>query len=485
MANSGIHYEIRASPPHPPQPPAHPFHDRAHDDLFDWAKVRRYVAFALGSVRRRFGLFMSVSSIMLLLAAAAVWAMPKTYQVECRLLAQRNPVLAVRADASQATDPTKAAAENIVLHDNLQKLIHQTDLVAEWPKHRAPILRLKDWISAKMGSTPDPNELMNGLTGLLVKNLVVWTTPEGAVVIRLVWPDDRVMAYRLVDAAQQNFLEMRHVIEVESIAVQIAIFEEHAANLKKEIMKQVDQLQQSQQRSAKEPRVAVRPPSPKPSDPEVVNLRVMLDAKRRSLADLEEYRRKHLSELQMRLTEQRAVYSESHPAIIDLEQSIDSLKRESPQLAALRQEEADLRQRLARQSDGADDGSAGALAIPADLFRSDRLGEDSTVEYQRAQLRFAVQQYAHLRERIDAGRIDLDTARAAFKYRYSVVVPAQIPRAPIKPKASLVIFAAFVAGLFLALFATTAADFRSGVVLETWQLQDLLGPGKAIIRIKA
>src|SRR5204862_7892321 len=157
---------------------------------------------------------------------------PKTYQVECRLLAQRNPVLAVRADASQATDPTKAAAENIVLHDNLQKLIHQTDLVAEWPKHRAPILRLKDWISAKMGSTPDPNELMNGLTGLLVKNLVVWTTPEGAVVIRLVWPDDRVMAYRLVDAAQQNFLEMRHVIEVESIAVQIAIFEEHAANLK-------------------------------------------------------------------------------------------------------------------------------------------------------------------------------------------------------------------------------------------------------------
>ena len=66
-----------------------------------------------------------------------------------------------------------------------------------------------------------------------------------------------------------------------------------------------------------------------------------------------------------------------------------------------------------------------------------------------------------------------------------MVVPAQIPRAPIKPKASLVIFAAFVAGLFLALFATTAADFRSGVVLETWQLQDLLGPGKAIIRIKA
>ncbi len=481
MATSGIHYEVHPRTPPPPHPPPHHAYDRAHDDLFDWAKVRRYVVFSLGSVRRRFGLFMSVSSVMLLLAAVALWAMPKTYEVESRLLAQKNSVLAVRADASQATEPTRAAAENIVRHDNLQALIRQTDLLAEWPKHRAPIMRLKDWISLKMGSTPDPKELMQGLTGLLEKNLTVWTTPEGSVVIRLQWPDDKVMAYRLVDAAQQNFLENRHIVEVSTIAEQISILEGHAANQKKEIMKQVDQLQQ---RSSKEARPVLRAPALKPMDPDVVNLRVMLDAKRRALADLEDYRRKHLVELQTRLAEQRAVYSESHPSIIDLEQSIDSLKRDSPQVLALRQEETDLRQRLSRESDGADDGTAGALAIPAELFRSDRLGEDSAVEYQRAQLRFAVQQYAHLRERMDAGRIDLDTARAAFKYRYSVVVPAQVPRGPIKPKALVVIMAALIAGLLLALFATTAADLRSGVVLETWQLQDLLGPGKAIIEVR-
>ena len=207
MANSGIHYEIHAHPTRP-HPPPHPLHDHAHDDLFDWAKVRRYVLFCLGSVRRRFGLFMCVASGMLLLAAGALWAMPKTYQVESRLLAQKNPVLAVRADASQTTEPTRAAAENIVRHDNLYALIRQTDLVAEWPKHRAPALRLKDWISLKMGAIPDPAELEKGLVGLLEKNLTVWTTPDGSVVIRLVWPDDRVMAYRLVDAAQQNFLEI-------------------------------------------------------------------------------------------------------------------------------------------------------------------------------------------------------------------------------------------------------------------------------------
>jgi len=208
----------------------------------------------------------------------------------------------------------------------------------------------------------------------------------------------------------------------------------------------------------------------------------MLDAKRRALADLEEYRRRHMLELQTKLAEQRAVFSESHPAIMDLTQSIESLRRESPQLIALRQEEADLRQQLARISDGTEAASAATLAIPPDLFR-DR-GEDSTVEYERAQLRFAVQQHAHLRERIDAGRIDLDTARAAFKYRYSVVFPAQIPRGPIKPKASLVMFASLVAGLLLALFATTAADVRTGLVLEHWQLRDLLGPSKAVVNVR-
>jgi hypothetical protein len=483
VPNSGIPYEIHPRPVaggQGPRPPPDP--DLAADDLFDWAKIRRHVVFSLGSVRRRFGLFMTVAITMVLIAGVALWALPKTYEVECRLLAQKNPVLSVKADASQTTDPTRAATENIVRHENLQALIRQTDLLTEWPKHRAPILRLKDWITAKLGSTPNADELMNGLTGLLEQKLVVWVTQDGTVNIRLHWPDDRVMAYRLVDAAQQNFLEKRHVLEVSTIAEQIAILEGHVAGLKKDIMKQVEQLEQSQQRSATAPR-AVRMPTPKPLDPEVANLRARLDAKRRALADLDEYRRRHLLELQTKLAEQRAVYSATHPAIIDLEQSIESLRRDSPQILGLRQEENEVRQQLAALSDGADTtaSSTATLSIPPDLFR-DR-GEDSAVEYQRAQLRFAVQQYAHLRERIDAGRIDLDTARAAFKYRYIVVAPAQMPRGPIKPKVSLVMVLALVAGLFLGLFATTATDFRSGVVLDTWQLQNLLGPGHAIIEV--
>jgi hypothetical protein len=454
------------------------------EELFDWAKIRRYVAFSLRSVGRRPWIFLLVASGMVALAAGALAVLPKTYEVGCRLLTQKNPVLAVRADASQADLPTRSAAETIVRRENLHALIRQTRLLQEWPMRRAPVLRAKDWILGKLRAPPSEEQMLDALTGLLEKRLNVWTTPDGGVVIQLQWPDG-VMAYRLVDAAQQNFFETRHVLEVSTIAEQISILEGHAADLKKEIDKQVDDLQRRRERSApKGARLAVRPPPPKPIDPEALNLKVMLDAKRRAIADLEDYRQRHLIELQTRLAEQRAVYSESHPVIVDLQQSIDSLQAESPQLATLHREEADLLHRLAQRTDGAELVGASALAIPADLIRNDPLvGEDSAVEYARAQLRFSVQQYASLRERIDAGRIDLDTARAAFKYRYTVVVPPEVPHGPIKPNAMLVMVAALIAGLGLALFATTAADLRSGVVLELWQLHELLGPGRPVVDV--
>ena len=459
-----------------PPPPPYPIYDGPQGELFDWVKVRRYLGFSLGSIRRRPFLFLLVAAGMALLAAAGLAVLPKTYEVESRLLAQTNPVLAVRADSRPADLPTRAAAETIIRRDNLHAMIQQADLLQEWPKRRAPILRVKDWVLRALHSAPTETELTEGLTGLLEKNLTVWTTLDGTVVIQLHWPDP-LLAYRLADAAQQNFLEKRHVLEVETIAEQISILEGHAANLKNAIDAQVAELQRLREESMpKGGRSHVTRPRARAIDPEVLNLRVMLDSKRRAIADLEESRRRHFAELQTRLAEQRAVYAENHPMLLDLQRSIDSLRQESPQLAALRQEEQELRRQLSEHPEGGEGALPGAPNIPAELFRAFSPDEDSSVEYARAQLQYAAQQYAAMRGRIDAARIDLDTARAAFKYRYSVVTPPQVPRGPIKPKAPLVLAAALIAGLVLALFATTFADVRAGVVLRRWQLEDLLGP---------
>jgi hypothetical protein len=461
-----------------------------HEELFDWQKVRRLLFFTLRSVRRRLGLFLLVWVGMVLLAVGALEVMPKTYEVQSALLAQRNPVLGSRGDPGR-DQPTRAAPELIMRTENLRALVEQTDLLQEWPKRRAPIQRLKDWAMINLKRVPNQKELTHALTGLLEKNLVVWTTPDGTVRIRLTWPD-ALMAYRLVEAVNENFLEERHVRDVSTIAEEIAILEVHAAQLREDIEKQVADAQRLREHRSSGKPVAVQPkPVPIASprvDPEVVNLRVTLDAKRRAIADIEEMRRRRVVELQTRLTEQRAVYSESHPVLRDLEQSIVSLKNESPQLGALRQEEADLRQRLASSRGGASvTPSSGLPVIPPDLFRFERdskEGEDPLIDYARTQLRLTVGQYAGLRERINAARIELDTSQAAFKYNYSVLRTPEVPRNPIKPNATMVIAAAIVVGLLLALFATSAADFRSGLLLETWQLESAIGPDQSIIEVR-
>jgi len=89
-----------------------------------------------------------------------------------------------------------------------------------------------------------------------------------------------------------------------------------------------------------------------------------------------------------------------------------------------------------------------------------------------------------MRDRITAARIELDTAQAGFKYNYSVLHTPEVPRNPIKPNAPFVIAAAFLAGLLLALFATSAADLRSGLLLETWQLESAIGPDQSIIEVR-
>jgi capsular polysaccharide biosynthesis protein len=94
--------------------------------------------------------------------------------------------------------------------------------------------------------------------------------------------------------------------------------------------------------------------------------------------------------------------------------------------------------------------------------------------YARGQLRDAMDKYAALRTQIQTAQIDLETAQAAFKYRYSVVTPAHLPRSPTKPNVPLVILAAFVAAVLCGLLFAVLADVRKGRLLERWQIERLL-----------
>jgi hypothetical protein len=463
-------------------------------DLFDRERIRDYYVFVAGSVRRRRRLVSAVVSSIMMLTLAALAALPRTYHVEAKLLAQRIAALPVRNEGPDAAAPTHGAAETVRRRGNLVGLIEATDLLHHWDVHRAPAQRALDRLTWLAHGDESDDDRVDAMVERLEKRLVAWSN-EGTVTIAIDWPD-APMACRIVDVAQQDFLEERYAQEIIAVSESLEILRSHAASLRTDIddaVAALEELRANRQSPRSEGAATASPPEAprrsahRPAEPriETEQLKTTILAKQRALDDLEEFRRRRLSDVQARLAEQRATYTEHHPVIIDLTQTLAALSAPSAPIKALREEIASLRAEYGRATAGAPGepiGRAPAAAatppqLPAEILRLDqelREDRDPATVMARGQLRDAMDKYAALREKVEAAQIDLDTAQAAFKYRYSVLTPAKLPKKPVKPNTPLVVLAALVAALLGAVFVAVVADVREGRVVERWQIERLV-----------
>src|SRR5437870_3978010 len=119
----------------------------------------------------------------------------------------------------------------------------------------------------------------------------------------------------------------RQAAEVSSITEAITILEARAEQAREALTASVQQLQalcdERGGRSGARVRRAgtvARPAAP--VDQEISRLLVTVQSKRRAIADLEEFRRRRVTELQTKLQEQRAIYAQNHPVVLDIEQSL-------------------------------------------------------------------------------------------------------------------------------------------------------------------
>jgi hypothetical protein len=205
-----------------------------------------------------------------------------------------------------------------------------------------------------------------------------------------------------------------------------------------------------------------------------------VQTKRQQLAALEGPRRRRILELQTQLEEQRAVYAETHPVVMKLVQDLEAARQEPPEMQALRRDLGNLERELRKRGLLAD-VPLGAKRVRA-LYGAAALEpldpreeEDADVAYAKAQVRHALVRYNGLLDRIDAARLELDNAQAAFKRRYVVIRPPQRPKGPVKPKVPLVLLASTVAGAILGLFAPSLVDLLSRRLVERWQVEQVLG----------
>jgi uncharacterized protein involved in exopolysaccharide biosynthesis len=460
--------------------------DGADADLFDYAKLRDYLGFALHSVGRRWPTVLAVFSCTVGAAVLALAVLPKTYHCEVKIQAQRNFVINALTGISRAWDwelPSRAAGDLVLRHDNLVSLVHKTDLILAFEQSRTPLLRVKDAILTRIEGELTDDVKEDRMIGTLEQRLSIQTT-EDTVTIGIDWPDAKT-AYRLIHAAHENFLEARQYKEVSAISEAIGLLQGRALDARERVRAMLERVQALRASTIGEarkhkPAVAARAPV-RAVEPDLQRLRDQLRSKQQVILELEDFRRRRIAELDSKLAELKQTFNEFHPAVVDLQQTLQQLEREeNPQAALLRQELRQLEDQYERRGGPAleaEGESAGQLTVEA-LRIGRAIGgevESPEVEQAKGDLKYELGRYSHLTEKIDEVKTELEAQRAAFHYRYGVLRPAALPRAPRKPSKRLVLASGAAMGLLLGILAAVLRDLRSQRLLERWQAGRQLG----------
>lgn len=435
----------------------------------DWALL------LLRSAMRRKLLFLAV----LVAASSCVFIYYKlkrpVYRVEAKILAQTQHGVPSSLRTASDDPPARTAWELIHRRENLIALVRAANLMA------APAPGPLDDIKAKAHITQDREDPLDRMVTVLDRMLVVMAE-EGTITISLDWPDPQ-QAYRVVDGALQNFIEARHVQEVTAIDEVLSVLQVRAVKAREqldlvsdEVRKESVEGYRDRDRDRDPSPVASRPTGARQPSEELVRLKTLLEGKQRAIQDVEEFRRRRLADLQAQLDEKRNTFSDAHPSVIQLRQDIDALAKDSSQVMALREEEGKLRKdyqvRLAQEGAAAE---ASAPSSPSMPRAAPRARASTTPVEDDERVRGARFQYQQIVERVNSAQLELDAVRAAFKYRYNIIWPPQMPRDPVSPNPFKIFGAGILASLFLAILTAAAPDLRSGRIVERWQVERSLG----------
>jgi uncharacterized protein involved in exopolysaccharide biosynthesis len=482
------------SPPDPRFAPAHhPMH--AEEPVFQSDLVRDLIGFPWRAVKRHRALAASLFLVIAVAAGLSSIVMPRHYVVYTVLVAAKNNVMPAlgnprRPAAAESDAPTRLAVEAVMRRDNLVEIIRETNLMAIQDRLRSPLGRTASFLMEHvLGKKPTEDDRLKMVIGLLQSRMYVRPEQEGTVTIGIDWPDPE-SAYRLVQSAQQNFIEQRHEKEISMIGESIGILQNHVTEAQGSMQEALSALK------AARPDIvvpeALRPPTTGPAkkqisaaqQAQIQTLQTQLSTKQRIITDLETSRSQDLAQLQTKLSDLRHTYGPAHPEVTATEDRIRALQVDSPQLVTLKQEEASLQNQLSAFGVTSDNTPAATSMSDATFARQmlDRItrarsdsADNPQVVYAQSRLKMATNDYEDFLSRLEDAKIELETARAAFKYRFNVVTPAEVPKKPIKPKVPLLIAGGIFLGLAFGVFAATALDFISGRVVEKWQVQRQVG----------
>jgi hypothetical protein len=463
--------------------------DDSDDESFDLEATKELVTLVLRSPRRHPKLASLVFLTATILGVLAALVVKPTFQSEAIILVQRNVALPAfgenQRNAQNDVDPAAGVQESVKGRENLISLVNQTHLTEKYDGFKGQ---------------PTEQEKVQALAKVLEYKVNVKT--DGATVtFSAEWSDPQT-AYDLVAAAVHNFLDGRNAAEVSIISDSIALLEEHAKTERQGIDGAMDEF--ISLKNGPKGAVTAAPASsgstdgavpvyrPRPvvmvdlgPDPDIAK---KLEDKKQQIKETEEERRRQLSELKTQMAGLLGTYTPSHPAVTALQRKIDSLSEEPPNLVALKNEERSLLSQIAAATGAKNEAAkaaarsgvpmapmpvmvstAGKPATP--LTKQDLEVSDPASAMALSKMQNRIHKYEEFMDQISAAKLQLDLARNAFKYRYSMYKPAEVPSKPKRPIQLLLGSAGALLGLLLALAASAGVDLASGLFIEPWQVR--------------
>jgi uncharacterized protein involved in exopolysaccharide biosynthesis len=434
--------------------------------LFEPGELRDYAGFAVRSLGRRWKLVGTVLLLFAAAVAAAIHSLPRRYHVEARLLAMPADGApgAARQNNGETTGLQQSAAEVVVSRRTLLELVRDNDLIESWDRTRGPLLRIWDNLGRQ---TVDPASRERSMIRSLERKLTVQV--KGAeVTIAFDWSDAQV-AVDVVRSVEKKLVAARRQAEIVPLERRVSSLEASASSAQHRIdalAARIEEAIKAKRRGARASTVRGLQAEGRYRDlpdPALSQKRIQLVAQRRAIAELEDVRRRRLTELSGALAEQKATLGPGNPALLETREKIRAVEADGAQLAALKAREQELFAAYVREGGREIELSTDA-PWPADL-RDD----DPAIALDRARISMEQSNLTHLLDQVAEAHVALATARSGFDSRYVELLPAEVPEQPAFPNLLLLVLAGLLGGAMVAFFGAVAADLSGGVIRESWQ----------------
>jgi uncharacterized protein involved in exopolysaccharide biosynthesis len=443
--------------------------------LFAPGELREVNDRIAGAVRRHSHLALTIFLLIIGGTAVAISLLPRSYHVEARLLAlppEGSPG-AARQSSTDLSGLIDGAAQVVVSNERLRTIIRDYALIDEWEANRGPLLRARDRALEVFHLAPsaDPIRRERRMLLSLTKKLTVQV--KGAeVVIAFDWPNPATAA-SVVGALQRKLIEVRREAELTPLERKLASLQASSAQGERrmdDLTARVTTMIQKKRRGARAASVRALQAEGRfrrLPDPALAAARLELISRRKEIAEIEDARRKRLSELTATLSEQRATLGPGNAALLDSEEKIRELQADGAQLQVLKSEEQERLAAYIRAGGRETELSADAPAVwPLELKE-----DDPTILFEKARIAREDAALGRLRTETEEARDAVAAARATFASRYTILSPPEIPEDPVFPNVPLLVFASMVAGAIAAVICAIARD-----VLGTDKREEVRAP---------